>query len=75
MGGGDPTQGIWSPAGGWHADPKYWRRNTAICFIVTAAIFVPVFMKSKELEVHNTYPSRPIPSQRWNKNFPPPPEE
>lgn len=24
--------GVWSPAGGWWADPKYWRRNTALAF-------------------------------------------
>ena len=24
--------GVWSPAGGWWADPKHWRRNTALAF-------------------------------------------
>lgn len=75
MAGGDWPTGVWSPAGGWFADPKHWRRNTAIAFLVSAAIAVPVFFKSAELEVHHTYPSRPIPSQRWSKNFPPPPSE
>jgi hypothetical protein len=74
-GGGGGEQGIWSPAGGWYADPKRWRRNTAICFAISAVILYPIFLKSKEIEVHNTYPSRPIPSQRWNKNFPAPPSE
>ena len=100
------SAGVWSPAGGWFADPKHWRRNTAICFLVIGAIAVPVlwfslccsvsglwscrvrtvqccdrehavqvFLKSAQLEVHHTYPSRPIPSQRWCKNFPKPPQE
>lgn len=25
--------GVWSPAGGWYADPKHWRRNTALAFV------------------------------------------
>jgi hypothetical protein len=25
--------GVWSPAGGWWADPKHWRRNTAFAFM------------------------------------------
>ena len=36
------SAGVWSPAGGWFADPKHWRRNTAICFLVIGAIAVPV---------------------------------
>ena len=29
--------GVWSPAGGWWADPKHWRRNTALAFGSVAA--------------------------------------
>ena len=25
--------GVWSPAGGWWADPVHWRRNTALAFL------------------------------------------
>jgi len=27
------TAGVWSPAGGWWADPVHWRRNTALAFL------------------------------------------
>lgn len=25
--------GVWSPAGGFFADPKHWKRNTALAFV------------------------------------------
>jgi hypothetical protein len=62
-------KGVWSPAGGWWADPKHWRRNTALAFLGIAAIAVPVFFKSAELEQRPVAPTRPIPSQKWCKNF------
>ena len=30
--GGFDTTKVWSPAGGWFADPKYWKRNTMLGF-------------------------------------------
>lgn len=60
---------VWSPSGGWWPDPKYWRRNTAIAFGVLGLVMVPVFLKSAELEERPIPPIRPIPSQRWCKNF------
>ncbi|KAK9844166.1 hypothetical protein WJX81_006677 [Elliptochloris bilobata] len=79
MGGGDQfgdyPRGVWSPAGGWYADPKHWRRNTVLAFAAMFAIAVPVFFLSASREQRHQYPVRPIPSQRWCKNFPPPPSE
>ncbi len=60
-----------APLPGWYADPKLWRRNTAIAFAAMFAIAVPVFLHSAKLEQHHQAPVRPIPSQRWCKNFPP----
>ncbi len=60
-----------APLPGWYADPKLWRRNTAIAFAAMFAIAVPVFMHSAKIEQHHQAPVRPIPSQRWCKNFPP----
>ncbi|KAK9811884.1 hypothetical protein WJX72_011786 [[Myrmecia] bisecta] len=71
-GGGDHfhyPKGVWSPAGGWWADPKHWRRNTAVAFGVIVAVSIPLFLKSAELEQRPIPPTRPIPSQKWCKNF------
>ena len=41
MGGGRRfpfPKSVWSPAGGWWAEPKNWKRNTAIAFVVQAII-------------------------------------
>lgn len=69
MGGGYPKD-VWSPAGGWKPDPKYWRRNTAVALAAAVAICVPVFMKSAELEHRPNEPFRWIPSLMWAKQTP-----
>lgn len=75
MGGGGGhaayPKGVWSPAGGWWADPKHWRRNTVLAFAGVLAVAIPVFYKSVELEKRPFAPARPIPSQTWApaKNF------
>lgn len=38
---------VWSPSGGWWAFPKAWRPNTAVAFVLVAAICVPVAMLSE----------------------------
>ena len=58
------------PATGWYADPKHWRRNTAIAFAAMFACAIPAFIFSARNEQHWQVPARPIPSQRWCKNFP-----
>ncbi|KAL0036629.1 hypothetical protein WJX79_003360 [Trebouxia sp. C0005] len=72
-GGGDShasyPKGVWSPAGGWWADPKHWRRNTALAFGALLVITVPIFRLSAKLEQRPVPPTRPIPSQKWCKNF------
>eukprot|EP00890_Picochlorum_soloecismus_P000160 jgi/Picsp_1/1144/NSC_04625-R1_protein len=67
MGGGDlhvPKE-IWSPAGGFFADPKHWRRNTAVAIAGLAVIASFIFSKSVSLEQRHAVPNRSIPSQRW----------
>jgi hypothetical protein len=32
---------VWSPTGGWWADPKYWRRNT---MAVVGVVVVPTIL-------------------------------
>ena len=52
MGGdGFDPRGVWSPSGGWHADPRYWRRNTAVAFGVLAVVTYGIASVSAKLEV------------------------
>ena len=64
-GGADHPAGIWSPAGGWHADPRSWRRGTAVVALAMAAAAAYVFRGSAALETRHAAPARPIPSRRW----------
>ncbi|KAK2077564.1 hypothetical protein QBZ16_004409 [Prototheca wickerhamii] len=58
-------KGIWSPAGGFYPDPKYWRRNTALAVAVIVGIATPVFFLSASKEQRYGVPQHPIPSQKW----------
>ncbi|KAI7840218.1 hypothetical protein COHA_006000 [Chlorella ohadii] len=73
-GGGDlhvPKE-IWSPAGGFYADPKRWKRNTAVIGLIIAGIAAYAFKQSVQMEQRHKQPYESIPSQRWytEKNFP-----
>ena len=43
---GFDTSKVWSPAGGWFADPKHWKRNTAVGFGVLAVASAVPFSTS-----------------------------
>ena len=62
-----PTQ-VWTPYGGWWANPKHWKRNTGFAGvgIATAAIFL--FRVGCEVERRPVAPYKHIPSQRWCKH-------
>ncbi|KAL6779755.1 NUOC1 [Auxenochlorella protothecoides x Auxenochlorella symbiontica] len=64
-------KGIWSPAGGWYSDPKYWKRNTALAIGIIVAIAIPVFRTSVSKEQRYGEPQHDIPSQKWTpkENF------
>lgn len=65
------AQGVWSPAGGWYADPKHWRRNTAFAILGTVVVGAFIFKQSLKLEQRHSAPAHWIPSQMWNnKNIP-----
>ena len=60
---------VWSPAGGWWCEPKMWKRNTAICAGVWAAILGFTFRLSANNERRYQPPfDYPIPSQYWSKH-------
>jgi len=66
MGGESYPKDVWSPSGGWYADPRGWRKNTAMAFGVVALIAIPIWMKSTSLEKRHRPPIRWIPSMLWN---------
>ena len=61
---------VWSPAGGWWADPKNWKRNTGFALVGIGCTLAYTWGVSAELENRWQAPSRFIPSQLWSKNIP-----
>ena len=68
--GGFDTTKVWSPAGGWFADPKYWKRNTLLGFAFLGVASATIFNYSRQVEQRPLAPTRRIPSQGWCANFP-----
>jgi hypothetical protein len=71
MAGGDYPKHVWSPAGGWYADPRHWRRNTALAVAALATAAFYIGRASARREVRHAAPVREIPSGRW-ADVPPP---
>merc|ERR1711924_221345 len=65
MGGDNIPKDVWSPSGGWYADPRGWRKNTAMAFGVVALVVIPLWMKSASMEKRHREPFRWIPSMLW----------
>ena len=68
--GGFDTTKVWSPAGGWFADPKYCKRNTMLGFAFLVVASATIFNYSRQVEQRPLAPTRRIPSQGWCANFP-----
>ena len=64
-GGGFDTSQIWTSYGGWFADPKHWRRNTAVGFGIVFVASAYVFNVSRKMEQRPQQPHHRIPSQSW----------
>jgi hypothetical protein len=47
---------VWSPAGGWYAQPANWKANTAVISLVSIGIVGMVFMASARLEHRDKMP-------------------
>ncbi|KFA73647.1 hypothetical protein S40288_02567 [Stachybotrys chartarum IBT 40288] len=74
MGGGGKVpypKHVWSPAGGWYAQPANWRGNTIIAGGVMFAIVLCTWKFSAERETwaHNPEPGSWYPSRRWSKQL------
>ncbi|KAK4155807.1 hypothetical protein C8A00DRAFT_13184, partial [Chaetomidium leptoderma] len=62
---------VWSPSGGWYAQPVNWKRNTAICCVAIFGITAMVWKLSAELEYRHKMPEkgRFYPSRYWSKQI------
>ncbi|KAF3903144.1 hypothetical protein ABW21_db0206841 [Orbilia brochopaga] len=61
MGGGGKIpypKHVWSPAGGWYAQPKNWRQNSLTMAALGAGILVIVFSASTKLEHREHMPEK-----------------
>ena len=59
---------VWSPAGGWYAQPKNWRANTAIMLGVVVGITAMAWSVSAEKEHRYKMPEVRQPSMDWKRN-------
>ncbi|KAK0746538.1 hypothetical protein B0T18DRAFT_429485 [Schizothecium vesticola] len=62
---------VWSPSGGWYAQPANWKRNTAIAGAVIFGITAAIWKLSAELEYrhHMPEPDRFFPSRYWSRQI------
>ncbi|QKX62353.1 uncharacterized protein TRUGW13939_09512 [Talaromyces rugulosus] len=74
MGGGPKIpypKEVWSPAGGWYAQPGNWKANTAIMFATIFGIAAATWSLSAEREHRDRMPEpgRFFPSRNWSKQI------
>ncbi|KAK4231377.1 hypothetical protein QBC38DRAFT_506790 [Podospora fimiseda] len=62
---------VWSPAGGWYAQPSNWKANTAFFGVVIFGITAMVWKLSAEREFRHKMPEqgRFYPSRYWTKQI------
>jgi hypothetical protein len=58
---------VWTPSGGWWANPKHWKRNTGVAFGVIGLLSAAIFPVSASKERCPQPPLWKIPSQSWRK--------
>ncbi|MCJ1332887.1 hypothetical protein MMC10_009581 [Thelotrema lepadinum] len=74
MGGGGKIpypKHVWSPAGGWYAQPANWRANTAIMAVVIFGFTAAIWNISAEREHRHKMPEpgKFFPSRWWSKQI------
>ncbi|RQM07860.1 hypothetical protein DH86_00000735 [Scytalidium sp. 3C] len=74
MGGGGKIpypKHVWSPAGGWYAQPRNWKANTAVFGALIVGITALVWNVSAEREFRHKMPEegRFFPSRYWSKQI------
>mmetsp|Transcript_12801 Transcript_12801/g.18894 ORF Transcript_12801/g.18894 Transcript_12801/m.18894 type:complete len:89 (+) Transcript_12801:112-378(+) len=66
---------VWSPAGGWYANPPNWKRNTALALLGIVLSNAVVFSFSIKNEKRYIKPTGWIPSMLWCDQYVPTKEE
>merc|ERR1712098_525268 len=74
MGGGGKIpypKHVWSPAGGWYAQPANWKQNTAVFGAVVVGICLMVGSVSADREHRDKMPDpdRFFPSRYWSREI------
>ncbi|RBQ68072.1 hypothetical protein FVER14953_21076 [Fusarium verticillioides] len=74
MGGGEKVpypKHVWSPAGGWYAQPANWRANTLIAGVVMAGIVAVTwkFSAGREQWAHRPEQGQWYASRHWSKQL------
>ncbi|KAI0387878.1 hypothetical protein F5Y04DRAFT_274730 [Hypomontagnella monticulosa] len=74
MGGGPRVpypKHVWSPAGGWYAQPSNWKVNTAVFMGVIVGITAMTWKLSAEREFRHKMPepNRFYPSRYWTRQI------
>lgn len=74
MGGGPKVpypKHVWSPAGGWYAQPSNWKANTAIFGAVVLGLTALTWKLSADREFRHKMPEpgRFYPSRNWSKQI------
>ncbi|KAI1856836.1 hypothetical protein JX265_011477 [Neoarthrinium moseri] len=74
MGGGPRVpypKHVWSPSGGWYAQPSNWKANTAVFSAVIVGITALAWKLSAERETRHNFPEpgRFFPSRYWSKQI------
>ncbi|KXL46745.1 hypothetical protein M433DRAFT_165262 [Acidomyces richmondensis BFW] len=74
MGGGGKIpypKHVWSPAGGWYAQPANWKQNTAVMGATIIGICALLWGVSarKEHREHMPDPDRFFPSRYWSRQI------
>ncbi|KAL2036630.1 hypothetical protein N7G274_010656 [Stereocaulon virgatum] len=62
---------VWSPSGGWYAQPANWKMNTAICGVIIIGLAAITWNIGAEREFRHKMPEkgRFFPSRYWSKQI------
>ncbi|KAF4513024.1 hypothetical protein G6O67_000348 [Ophiocordyceps sinensis] len=62
---------VWSPSGGWYAQPANWRANTLIAGVVVAGALAVTWKFSAERETwtRKPEPGEWFPSRHWSRQL------
>ncbi|KAJ4988459.1 hypothetical protein SVAN01_06076 [Stagonosporopsis vannaccii] len=74
MGGGGKIpypKHVWSPAGGWYAQPANWKGNTAVVGLVLVSLVGMAWSVSAQREYRDKMPEqgRFFPSRYWSRQI------